>query len=105
MLSVDVNIKPGPNTVGNNKIPLNILWLYKWNKSTVPFVWDSFDCYQGHDNSEQKFLKKGGLLNFHLNFNSLLPEIDEICFIAKQSNISDLQISDPKLDSSLFNNE
>ena len=45
------------------------------------------------------------MLILHLNFNSLLPKIDEICFIAKQSNVSVIGISEPKLDSSLFNNE
>ena len=41
----------------------------------------------------------------HLNINSLLPKIDEIRFIAKQSNASTIGISESKLDSSILNSE
>ena len=45
------------------------------------------------------------LLILHLNINSLLPKIDDICYIAKQSNPSMTGISESKLDSSILNSE
>ena len=42
---------------------------------------------------------------FYLNVNSLLPKIDEICFIAKQLNASIVGISESKLDLSILNSE
>ena len=41
----------------------------------------------------------------HLNINRLLPKIDEIRFIAKQSNASIIGISECELDSSILNSE
>ena len=40
-----------------------------------------------------------------MNVNSLLPKVDEIHFIAKQSNASIIGISESKLDSSILNSE
>ena len=48
---------------------------------------------------------KKSLLILHLNINSLLPKIDDICYIAKQSNHSIIGISESKLDSSILNSE
>ena len=50
------------------------------------------------------YLKKG-LHILHLNINSLLPKINEIRFIVKQSNASMIGISESKLDSSILNSE
>ena len=52
----------------------------------------------------EDFLKKG-LHILQLTINSLLPKIDEISFIAKQSNASIIGISVSKLDSSILNSE
>ena len=41
----------------------------------------------------------------HLNINSLLPKINEIRFIAKQSNTSIIGICESELDSSILNSE
>ena len=49
--------------------------------------------------------RKKSLLILHLNINSLLPKIDDICYIAKQSNHSIIGISESKLDSSILNSE
>ena len=38
-----------------------------------------------------------------MNISSLLPKIDKICFITKQSNASIIGISESKLDSSILN--
>ena len=50
-------------------------------------------------------LSKKGLHSLHLNINSILPKIDEICFIAKLSNVSMIGISESNLDSSILNSE
>ena len=49
--------------------------------------------------------RKKSLLILHLNINSLLPKIDDICYSAKQSNHSIIGISESKLDSSILNSE
>ena len=48
------------------------------------------------------FRKKKDLHILHLNVNNLLPKIDEIRFIAKQSNASIIGISECKLDPSIL---
>ena len=66
---------------------------------------NNLGCYKAHDNSKWKVFSKKGLHILHLNINSLLPKIDEIRFIAKQSNASITGISESKLDSSILNSE
>ena len=66
---------------------------------------NSLGCYKAHDNSKWKIFKKNGLHILHLNIDSLLPKIDEISFIAKQSNASIIEISESKVDSSISNSE
>ena len=41
------------------------------------------------------FFFKKGLHILHMNVNSLLPKIDEIRFITKQSNVSILELLNP----------
>ena len=45
-----------------------------------------------------RVFSRKSLLILHLNINSLLPKIDDICYIAKQSNPSITGISESKLD-------
>ena len=71
----------------------------------MPSKYNSLGCYKAHDNSKWKIFKKKSLHILHLNINSLLPKIDEIRFIAKQSNASIIGISESKLDSSILNSE
>ena len=52
-----------------------------------------------------EYFQKKGWHNLHLHVDSLLPKIDEICFIAKQSYASIIGISESKLDSSILNSE
>ena len=49
--------------------------------------------------------RKKSLHILQLNVNSLLPEIDDISYIAKQSNASIIEISESKLDSSILSNQ
>lgn len=50
-------------------------------------------------------VSKKGLHILHFNINSLLPKIDEFCFILKHSNVSTIGIYESKLDSSILNSE
>ena len=52
-----------------------------------------------------EYFQKRGLPISHLNINSLPPKIDDICYIAKQSNASIIGIIETKLDSSILNSE
>ena len=52
----------------------------------MPSECNSLGCHKAYDSSKWKIFKKKCLRILHLNINSLLPKIDEICFIAKQSN-------------------
>ena len=49
--------------------------------------------------------KKRGLHLLHLNINSLLPKIDELRYIAKNSNATVIGVSESKLDNSVLNEE
>ena len=52
-----------------------------------------------------EYFQKKGLHILYLNIKSLPPKIDEICFIAKQSNVLTFRISESKLDSSILDCE
>ena len=52
-----------------------------------------------------KYFQKKDLHILHLNINSLLPKLDEIRFIAKESNASRIVIGESRLDSSILNNK
>lgn len=49
----DVNVKPGPTIVNNNKISLNILPFYNYDEPTMPFKGN-----KKHDYSKWNILKK-----------------------------------------------
>ena len=66
---------------------------------------NSLGCHKAHANCKWKVFKKKGLHILHLNIESLQPKIDEIRFIAKQSNASIIGISESKLDSFILNSE
>ena len=49
--------------------------------------------------------KASGLHFIHININSLLAKIEELCHIACQSNAAAIGISESKLDNSIFDLE
>ena len=57
-----------------------------------------------HSNEWNVFTSKGIHL-IHLNVNSLLPKIDEICCIPKRSKAAVIGITESKLDESIFQSE
>ena len=114
VLSGDINAKPGPTTVTNNSIsttvtnnsiPLNTLPFHNHREPTIPPNAIALGCCKAYGNFQWKIFNKKGLHILHLNINSLWPKIDEINFIAKQSNASIIGISESKLDSSIFKSE
>ena len=46
-----------------------------------------------------------GLHLIHLNINSLLPKIEELCFVAKSSSTAVIGICESKLDASVLDQE
>ena len=54
---------------------------------------------------QMEYFQEKGLHILHFNVSSLLPKINEIRFIAKQSNASITEISESKLDSPILNHE
>ena len=52
-----------------------------------------------------KYFQQKDLHILHLNINNLLPKINEVWFIAKQSSPSIIGISETKLDLSILNSE
>ena len=79
LLSGDININRGSTSVTNNSIPLNTLPFRNCGEPTMPSeTW-----------AAGKHRK--GLHILHLNINSVLAKVDEIRFIAKQSNASKLE--------------
>ena len=99
----DINVSTGLTTVTNNSIPLNTLPFHDCGEPTMPSECNSSGCYKAHENSKWNIFKTKGLYIVHWNINSLLPKINEIRFIAKQSNASIIGISKSKLDLSILN--
>ena len=52
-----------------------------------------------------KVFTRKGLHFIHLNINSLLPKIDELQYIAKNSNVAVIGISETKLDNTVYDSE
>ena len=49
--------------------------------------------------------QKRGMHFIHLNINSLLPKIDEICYVAKLTNATVNRLSETKVDKTVFSSE
>ena len=86
LLSGDININRGSTSVTNNSIPLNTLPFRNCGEPTMP----SETWAAGKHRKGLHILRKG-LHILHLNINSVLAKVDEIRFIAKQSNASKLE--------------
>ena len=76
LLSGDISLNPGPDY--NNQL----LQSNEWNVFTSK-----------------------GIRLIHLNVNSLLPKIDEICYIAERTKAAVIGITESKLDEFIFQSE
>ena len=56
-------------------------------------------------NDAYNIFQKRGMLFIHLNINSLLSKIDEICYIAKLTNATVIGLSETKLDNTVLSSE
>ena len=65
-----------------------------------PVHQDKLQC-----SNEWNIFKNRGLHFIHLNINSLLPEIEELHFIAKSTNAAVIGICESKLDASVLDPE
>ena len=65
-----------------------------------PVHQDTLECL-----NEWNVFKNRGLHFIHLNINSLLPKIDELCYIAKSTNPALIGICKSKLDASVLDPE
>ena len=60
--------------------------------------------YQIKDHKFEVFTGKGLHFN-NLHLNSLLPKIDELCYISIRSNAAEIGIPETKLDNSIYDSE
>lgn len=102
LLSGDTNVIPGLATVNNNSITLNTLPFHECSEPSVSFKCESSVSWKALDDCKWKIFGKEVLHKWHLNISSLLPKIDKLCFIEKQSIASISGIIEWKLDSSIL---
>ena len=57
------------------------------------------------ENDQWKTFDKRGLHLIHLNINSVLPKIDELCEIAKKTWATVIGLTETKLDATVLNGE
>ena len=58
-----------------------------------------------YNNDQWAVFEKRGLHFVHINISSLLPKVDELQYIAKQSEAAVIGISESKLDDSVLSSE
>ena len=86
----------------NNKSFIRILLILSGDISLNPGP--GYNNQSLHSNEWNLFRSKGIHL-IHLNVNSLLPKIDEICHIAERTKAAVIGITESKLDESIFQSE
>ena len=86
----------------NNKSFLRILLILSGDISLNPGP--VYNNQSLHSNEWNVFRSKGIHL-IHLNVNSFLPKIDEICYIAERTKAAVIGITESKLDESVFQSE
>ena len=86
----------------NNKSFLRILVILAGDISLNP---GPFYNNESLDSSEWNVFKSKGIHLIHLNVHSLLPKIDEICYIAERIKAAVIGITESKLDEFIFQSE
>ena len=64
LLSVDINVNPGPTKVNNNKVPLHVLPFSNCDEPTINSKCDSSDYTKQLNNSKWNIFEKKGLAYF-----------------------------------------
>ena len=102
LLSSYLNINPGPANVSNTSIPLNTLPFDNCDELNMPSEHSSSDSCKAHNDSKWIIFEKRAYI-FYIRMSTVyvLPAIDDIIYIEKQSNASIIEISESKLNLSI----
>ena len=76
----------------------HVLPLHDRNFSGEDFYYNPNSLSKNESRNEWDVFNKRGMHFIHININSLLPKIDEVCYIANITNPSIIGISETKLD-------
>ena len=106
IFSWDINLNPGPVHGIQNENLLQVLPFHDCNFSGDDFYYNPNSLSENESRNEWNVFKKRGMHFIHININSLLPKIDEVCcYIANITNASIIGISETKLDKTIWSSE
>ena len=104
LLSSDINLNPGPTAPKRNYILWELLPFHNCSFSTERMDYQ-LDPLSIVSNDAWNIFQKRGMQLIHLNINSILSKIDEICYIAKLTNATAIGLSETKLDNIVLSSE
>ena len=104
LLSGDINLNLGPTALKRNYILRELIPFHNCSFSTEQMDYQ-FDPLSVVSNYAWNIFQKRGMHFIHLNINSILPKIDEICYIAKLTNATVIGLSETKLDNAVLSSE
>ena len=104
LLSGDINLNFGPTALKRNYILRELIPFHNCSFSTEQMDYQ-FDPLSVVSNYAWNIFQKRGMHFIHLNINSILPKIDEICYIAKLTNATVIGLSETKLDNTVLSSE
>ena len=93
LLSGDINLNPGPTARKRNDILCELLPFHNCSFSTERMDYQ-LDPLSVVSNDAWNIFQKRGMHFIHLNINSILPKIDEICYVAKLTNATVIGLSE-----------
>ena len=106
MFAEDTNLNPGSITTIHNR---NIWHNPRFRKCILSNAWTESQSNFDNDNSNKgnnwTLFGNTGVHFIHLKVNSLLLQIEQVCQLAKLTNVSLIGISETKLDGSFLNDE
>ena len=104
LLSNDINLNPGPTAPKRNYILWELLPFHNCSFSTERMDYQ-LDPLSIISNDAWNIFQKGGMQLIHLNINSILSKIDEICYMAKLTNATAIGLSETKLENIVLSSE
>ena len=93
LLSGDINLNPGPTAPKRNDILWELLPFHNSSFSTERMDYQ-FDPLFVVGNDAWNIFQKRSMHFIHLNINSILPKIDEICYVAKLTTATVIGLSE-----------
>ena len=88
ILSYDINLNLGPVHGIQNENLLHTLSFHDCNFCGNKFYYNPNSLNKNKSRNEWNVFKKRAMHFIHVNINSLLPEIDEVHYIVKITNVS-----------------